>query len=89
MYIYICCKLYAEITLQCYSLVNIGKNQESELFTSQHFSNLSKTHGTVIEFNPTKKFKAIESTALTSPVFQIFFKKKDFSENVVIVGMGI
>ena len=48
-------------------------------------SNLSKTHmGHSVEFNFFKKFKAIESYHCPYLAqFQIFFKKKDFSENPV------
>ena len=43
----------------------------------------------LIESNFLKKFKAIASTAHTSPIFHIFFfKKKDFSENPVNMDMG-
>ena len=43
----------------------------------------------LIESNFFKKFKAIASTAHTSPIFHFFFKKKDFSENPVNLDMGI
>ena len=43
----------------------------------------------LIESNFFKKFKAIASTAYTSPIFHIFLKKKkNFSENPVNMDMG-
>ena len=42
-----------------------------------------------IESNFFKKFKAIASTAHTSPIFQIFFFFKDFLENPVNLDKGV
>ena len=42
-----------------------------------------------VESNYVEKFKAIASTANTSPIFQIFFKKVGFSENLVNLDMEI
>ena len=55
-------------------------------------SNLSKTHvEQSVESNFFKKFKAIASNHCPSLPAYIsdFFKKKDFSENPVNLGMGI
>ena len=42
-----------------------------------------------IESNFFKKFKAIASIAHNSPMFQIFLRKKNFSENPVNLDIGI
>lgn len=36
---------------------------------------ISKAHGKVVKSNPAKKFKAIASTAHTSPIFELFLKE--------------
>ena len=57
--------------------LNIAKNQKLELFTSCHFKNLTppKPMEESVESNFVNKFKAVVSTAHTSTIFQIFFKK--------------
>ena len=69
--------------------VNTTKNQEFELITSCHFKNLSKTHTEQsVESNFFTKFKAIASLPMhISPTFQTFYKKKDFPENPVNLGI--
>ena len=43
-----------------------------------------------VESNFFKKFKVIASLPIyTSPIFQIFFEKKDFSENAINLDMEI
>ena len=68
---------------------NIAKKTEFELITSRHFKNLISPKPA---WNSQWKFlRGIKRlvTAYTSPIFQIFFQKKDFSENPVNLDVGI
>ena len=73
------------------NLFNVTKNQEFKLFTSHHFKNLisPKPMEESVESNSAENLKlSIVTTARTLPLFQILLKK-DFPENLVILGMGI
>ena len=76
----------------CENPCNLAGNQDFELFTSRHFKNLISPkpmeQSVVYSVN---KFKAIASIVKCPCYAHIsdFFKKKDFSENLVNLGMGI
>ena len=69
------------------------KNQEFELITSHHFKNLiSPKPAWDIQWslvNSFEKFKVIASLPILFAHISDFFKKKDFSENLVTLDMGI
>ena len=61
---------------------NIAKDEELELITLCHFEN-------IISPKPIWNSQWWNQPICTSPIFQIFFEKKDFLENAVNLHMAI